>query len=287
MELVRQRQQHRNADCGTECFSGQWQSGHGQCRQHRPCPGPGHVYDLGNRDRFLLRPGLSRTEAFFSNNWNAGNASTHEISGNVTLNGTVTFAANSNVGVARITTLSGVVGGTGNLLKNNNHTLVLSNTNTYTGSTRLSGTVVAEADGALGTAASGTTLFSDAVLEFDLPGDYTVDEALRLGEGSTVRNVGSDTDLASTSITLMGDASIESVTAGTEFSSAANIDLAVSNLTTTGDGDICLTGAITSAPVTMVDPITGIRYTAGLEQIVYDTKQHGESVWGETTRWIA
>jgi autotransporter-associated beta strand protein len=192
-------------------------------------------------------------------------ADNNTLTGTITVNGTPRITVDSGTTL----TLDGLVNGGGGFDKRDPGTLVLSQTNTYGGVTTVEGgTIVVAANGALGTAAGGTTLNPNTTVIFDFAGDYTSAENFTLWSGSTLANRNFDKALASANIALVGDAMFDSVTAGTTFSTGAAIDLGISNLTVVGNGDTVLSGTVSSAA--FVDDGTGVFATPGLIETVYD-----------------
>ena len=111
----------------------------------------------------------------FTNDWNAANASTHEISGDITLNGLVQFGANSNLGVNRVTTLSGAIGGAGALLKTGLHELVLTGDNSFTGDTLINaGTLKISGSGQLGSGSYAGAISNSGVFEYNSSATQTL-----------------------------------------------------------------------------------------------------------------
>jgi autotransporter-associated beta strand protein len=106
------------------------------------------------------------------------------LTGGITNGGFVTtFNGAGNI------TESGTISGTGGLTKNGSGSVTLSGSNTFTGSTTVSaGTVQVNSNNALGTAASGTTVASGAVLRLNNV-NYTTAEPLTLN-GSGISNGG-------------------------------------------------------------------------------------------------
>ena len=171
-------------------------------------------------------------------------------SGTSSFAGGITLDASSAVDVTGTQlTLSGVIDdgvGTFDLSKTGGGIAILSNTNTYDGSTSVTlGVLGVGADGALGTTAAGTTVASGATLAFANNVNYATTEAVSLagpgaGSGGALRNE-SGTNSFAGAITLTADATI--------LSSAGSLTLSggvtgASDLTFDGDGDITESGAI-------------------------------------------
>ncbi|MCA9268689.1 MAG: autotransporter-associated beta strand repeat-containing protein, partial [Planctomycetales bacterium] len=98
--------------------------------------------------------------------------------GNVAIGGAATLTVGA---IGSNTSYAGVISGGGNLIKTGVGTLELTNTNTYTGATTVSnGVLKASANGALGSAAAGTTVNNGASLELAGGLNYTTAEALSL-----------------------------------------------------------------------------------------------------------
>ena len=178
---------------------------------------------------------------------------------NANLSGTLNLS-NNNTGrtlttaiASGTTTFSGVIqnGGTGagGLTKTLGGTLVLSNANTYTGATTVSGsTLIVQHDSALGSTAGSTTVASGATLQLD--GSRTIG-----AEGLTISGagVGGAGALRHSSGTSSWAGNITLAAASTITADAGLLTLAGSltgangrNLTFAGDGDITLTGTISN-----------------------------------------
>ncbi len=88
------------------------------------------------------------------------------------------------------TTVSGVISGTGNLVKQGSGTMTLAGTNTYNGTTTVSaGTLSIASDANLG--ANSVTLASGSTL--DITGATTIDNTISLGGNATISNSGAVT----------------------------------------------------------------------------------------------
>lgn len=110
----------------------------------------------------------------------AGNFGALRIEGSAVASGTVTMQQNSIIGTNSGTgTISGIVSGAFSLSKAGAGNMVLSGANTYTGTTFINaGTLTAQNNLALGTAAGGTTVASGAALNL---GGSLAANALNLG----------------------------------------------------------------------------------------------------------
>lgn len=195
---------------------------------------------------------------------------------NANLSGTLNLS-NNNTGrtlttaiASGTTTLSGVIqnGGTGagGLTKTLGGTLVLSNANTYTGATTVSGgTLIVQHDSALGSTAGSTTVASGATLQLD--GSRTIGaEGLTLS-GAGVGGVGA---LRHTSGTSSWAGNITLAAASTITADAGLLTLSGSltgangrNLTLAGDGDITLTGTLSNGSSSLFKLGNGILTVGG------------------------
>ncbi|MGK6317662.1 autotransporter-associated beta strand repeat-containing protein [Neorhizobium sp. DT-125] len=138
----------------------------------------------------------------------SSNANLGPISGGLTLNGG-TFATTANISTARATTLgpnggtlstgagttltqSGVMSGSGNLTKAGTGTLILTGTNSYTGTTIIdAGTLQVASNGALGGSGSGI-LFSGGTLRTTISMSMGRTTAIDTG-GGTIETLGGTT----------------------------------------------------------------------------------------------
>ncbi|WP_052088523.1 Ig-like domain-containing protein [Comamonas thiooxydans] len=132
-----------------------------------------------------------------------------------------TFNIGGGSGAAQVT-LSGVVSGSGSLIKNGQAILELSGNNTYTGATNVTaGTVIASHANAFGTTAGATTVASGATVR--LAGALTFAESFSLaGTGKSVSAVNygalhqiSGNSTVSGTVTLTGDADISAASGST------------------------------------------------------------------------
>jgi autotransporter-associated beta strand protein len=195
---------------------------------------------------------------------------------NANLSGTLNLS-NNNTGrtlttaiASGTTTFSGVIqnGGTGagGLTKTLGGTLVLSNANTYTGATTVSGdTLIVQHDSALGSTAGSTTVASGATLQLD--GSRTIG-----AEGLTISGagVGGGGALRHTSGTSSWAGNITLAAASTITADAGLLTLAGSltgangrNLTFAGDGDITLTGTLSNGSSSLFKLGNGILTVGG------------------------
>jgi fibronectin-binding autotransporter adhesin len=169
----------------------------------------------------------------FTNDWGAANASTHEISGDITLNGTVQFGANSNAGVNRVTTLSGAIGGAGALVKTGLHELVLTGGNSFTGDTLINaGTLKISGSGQLGSGSYAGAISNSGVFEYNSSATQTLSGVIS-GGGELVVSAGTlilSNDTTASSYTIAPTATLElssgaSLTANTAFSGTGTLEV--------------------------------------------------------------
>ena len=156
---------------------------------------------------------------------------------------TVNDNANSANDYAKI---SGVISGTGGLIKNGGGLLVLSNANTFTGSTTVSdGTLSLQNATALGSGSAGTTVNSGGTLELNgvsmtNNGTLTLNGAGDNGSGALRSVNGANTYTGN--ITLGSAATIASGTAGNLFTvgtwTTNTVTMGSNTLTVDGAGDI-------------------------------------------------
>ncbi|MEN3368683.1 MAG: fibronectin-binding autotransporter adhesin [Verrucomicrobiota bacterium] len=196
---------------------------------------------VGNEALTLNGSGISSTGAFrnlsgnnsFAGALTLGSASTiYSDAGTLTLSGgivnggfTATFSGPSN------TTESGVISGTGALNKTGAGTTTVSGTNTYTGSTTISsGTLQVNANNALGTVATGTTVSSGATLKLNGV-NYSTAEGLTLN-GSGISNGGALTNSGTSTF-------------------AGAINIATNATISPGGGTLNLTGGIAKNGITL------------------------------------
>jgi autotransporter-associated beta strand protein len=176
-----------------------------------------------------------------------GNLQIGSLSGSayVVIGGTNTLTVGGNNDSA----FSGAISGGGNLVKNGTATMTLSGANTYTGATIINqGTLVAAADGALGTAAGGTTVGSGAALGFSSNVNYATAEAVSVaGSGpasnGAIENI-SGTNSFAGPITLASSASIGSLAGLLTLGGPIT---GTGPLTFTGAGNITVNGSILSS----------------------------------------
>ncbi|WP_194266237.1 autotransporter-associated beta strand repeat-containing protein [Dechloromonas sp. H13] len=186
--------------------------------------------------------------------------------GNVTLGSATLTAGGDNT----TTSFSGVVSGTGGLIKAGTGTLTLSGANTYTGTTTISaGTLVAANNTALGTTAGGTVV-SGTNASLALQGGITIGaETLSLngtgvGTNGALRNLSGNNTWGGT-VTLAGTTEIQS-DAGTLTLSAANSVTGTNRaLTIDGAGDTAINGTITTGTGTLTKNGTGTLTLSGAD----------------------
>ncbi|WP_052703348.1 Ig-like domain-containing protein [Comamonas thiooxydans] len=180
-----------------------------------------------------------------------------------------TFNIGGGSGAAQVT-LSGVVSGSGSLIKNGQAILELSGNNTYTGATNVTaGTVIASHANALGTTAGATTVASGATVR--LAGALTVAESFSIaGTGKAVSavnygalhlNSGSTTVSGTVTLTAAADISAAS---GSTLTLAGALNGAFS-LNKTDAGTLALSNSGNEAGLT-----AGTSITAGTLSIAND-----------------
>ena len=208
----------------------------------------------------------------FWNGWSNANGAI-EIDGTITLNGAVNF--NSNRG-DMTTTINSEIDGAGGIVKNNDHTLVLTNNdNSFTGTNDINaGTVLITADNALGDSAGANafTIIEDgASLAFandikvkesiyvagngdDIDGDGNPDGAIVNQSGRNRLLGGTLTSRAATEIgfgSLAGELIVD-----------PDLNAGLASVNFYGDGDIVFNGDITAGGGTGIQPggLTGTFY---------------------------
>jgi fibronectin-binding autotransporter adhesin len=131
---------------------------------------------------------------------------TGAVTGTLTNNGTLIYHRSDNIAQ------SGVISGTGAVIKQGAGKLTLSNANTYSGTTTVSdGTLLATTSTSLGTTAGGTTVEDGATLE--ISSGATIAENITItgsgvGGGGAIRSLGDGQNTLSGTITLGGNARI-------------------------------------------------------------------------------
>ncbi len=185
---------------------------------------------------------LTVGESFTINGSGAGgNGVINNTGGNNTISGIITMATNSTIGAATGTTLSatGVVNGTANLTKVGAGTLVLSNSNTYTGATHINGgTLVVSSDTSLGAAPSSP--ITDK-LTFD---------------GGTLQTANAFTLDSDRGITLNSGGGTVTLTTTSAAITYGGIVAGTGNLTVSGSGRMTLSGNNTYTGNTTVNGAT-------------------------------
>jgi autotransporter-associated beta strand protein len=131
------------------------------------------------------------------------------------------YAGNiSNSGILNVNssidqTLSGIISGTGTLIKQGSGTVTLSNSNTYSGDTTINaGTIIITNNNGLGSTVGSTTIAAGATL--DLQNTSALAEALSINGGILVTTVG--TSLISGNIVLTADSTV--AVSGTELTAS-------------------------------------------------------------------
>lgn len=142
-----------------------------------------------------------------------GGASTLATGSGTTLNNNIALNANLTVTGTGLSTLCGVVGGSGGLIKTGTGTLQLNGTNTYSGPTALNaGTLLLGSDTALGAgalnAANGTTLEVNTAVTLanaiNLGGYLTLGGSATLALNGTVNGIGGLIKNGAADLTLSG-----------------------------------------------------------------------------------
>jgi fibronectin-binding autotransporter adhesin len=153
-------------------------------------------------------------------------------SGVLTLSGQVNLSSNLlTIGGAGNTTVSGVVGGSGGLLKSGSGVLVLSNTNVYTGSTRISGgSVSITADTNLGAVPVSAT-----------PGSIVIDGGILTTTGTFT--LSSNRGIALGPVSGQGDGTINVSSGELTYNGILSSNTGTGNLVKTGTGILTLGGS--------------------------------------------
>jgi fibronectin-binding autotransporter adhesin len=176
-------------------------------------------------------------------------------------------------------TITGVISGTGTLLKNGQAILQLDGDNTFSGATSLTaGTIIANHANALGTTAGSTTVASGATVR--VTGGLTVAEAFTIaGTGKTVSGVDygalhlvSGTTTLSGAITFTGDANV-SAASGATLTLSGVLGGGAFNLNKTDAGTLVLSNTGNEAGLT-----GGTTVTAGTLSIASDDHLAGGTV---------
>ncbi|MCY2991112.1 MAG: autotransporter-associated beta strand repeat-containing protein [Planctomycetota bacterium] len=162
-----------------------------------------------------------------------------------------TTAATLTVAQAGDTTFSGVLGGSDAnqknlaLVKSGDGTLTLSHANTYTGTTTISGGVLAvTADNALGTNAAGTTVGA-GILRFEGLVAYLTAEAVTINNlAGVIESTTGDVSFAG-AITLSTAGTIRAKTSGT-LTLGGTVGGGTQNLTVDGAGNVTFVDAVGS-----------------------------------------
>ncbi|MBR2572787.1 MAG: autotransporter-associated beta strand repeat-containing protein [Loktanella sp.] len=174
--------------------------------------------------------------------------------GDVVNNATLRFDRSDDV------TVSNVISGTGNLVKQGAGRLTLSGTNTYSGTTTINeGTLRIGDSSGLGSTAGGTIVADGATLE--LLSVVNLNEAITLNGdgvagGGALRSIGGSTSTISGAITLGSAARITS-TGLIRFNAGSSISGPNQNLTFDGGGAIDMFGTIATGSGSLTKEGTG------------------------------
>lgn len=190
--------------------------------------------------------GITTAEAITLNGQGAGNlGALRSLAGTNQLDGNLTLAGESSIGVAAGSTLTstGVISGTGfGVTLTGDGTLVLTGNNTYSGTTAVqSGVLEVRANNALGTTAAPTTVSDGATLRFHGTG-LTITENITLagagvgGQGGLANPSGNNT--LSGNVAMTANSAI-GATAGTALTVTGTVS-GDHNLVKVGAGDLTL-----------------------------------------------
>lgn len=185
--------------------------------------------------------------------------STGSLGASAAYAGTISNAGTFNYGGTAAQTLSGIISGAGTIISSGTGSLRLSAANTYTGPTLINGgTVIAQNNAALGTAAAGTTVSSGGTL--DLSGTLAAG-ALNLatevvtvsgtgvgGAGAIVNNGSNDQINALGRLVLAGNTTVGGTRRWDLRSSTPTLDMGSFNLTKVGANTVSLVGVAVSNP---------------------------------------
>ena len=167
----------------------------------------------------------------------AGQLGSGSYAGAIVNNGILNYNSSANQ------TLSGVISGSGELLKENTSTLTLSGTNTYAGGTRIEGgTVEIQNSAALGTGLVNLAETGTKVLDFGADG-LTLANSVQISNQAGTRTIRLDSGGAGHTGTLSGQLDIRRVTAGEFVVDVGNTDelLVTSAIVTNSGGGAGLT----------------------------------------------
>jgi autotransporter-associated beta strand protein len=185
---------------------------------------------IGAADRLLTTAGLTISGGTFDlQTFSQTAAAVTLTSGSITATGSGTLTGLSFT--LQSGTVSAILAGTATVIKNTAGTVILSGSNTFTGSTTISvGTLQVNTNNALGTSASGTTVANGAVLRLNGV-NYSTAESLTLN-GSGISNGGA---LANTGTSTF----------------AGSINAATNATINAGGGTLNLTGGISKNGTTL------------------------------------
>ena len=232
----------------------------------------------------------------------ANNAGTVSLAkngdGDVVLNGACTYSGDTIIGAGSLTygssatqSLSGVISGSGALIKSGTNVLTLAGKNTYVGITYINqGIVLAQTNQAFGATTAGTVIAPGATLDvganraannLNISGEaLTVSGAGVDGKGALVNNSATSQYSALGAVTMVGDTTVGGAQSGGRLDIRSSPTLTMNGYTLTKVGPN--TFGITSATVT---PGTGrIDVTQGTLRFESNTKMNGSETNTLTVR---
>jgi autotransporter-associated beta strand protein len=197
-------------------------------------------------------------------------------SGVITINNDIELAATQTMTVSDTLTLNGVLSGTGDLAKAGSGGLSIFGTNTYTGTTTISGGAVnLHNQSGLGSSSAGTVIGSTTTLNLFISGmtitePFTINGSGNVGAGAIRNFNGSGTNLISGNITVASDSQIQAESGNNLILSG--IVQGSSDKTLYLGGDIQLDGANTFNGIAYVYSGSNITVTDMLPALV---EMHG------------